>query len=182
MPTIITHAAIPLGLRLALGGAVLSTPLTIAACVAAAVPDLDVVSFAFGIPYGHPLGHRGVSHSLAFAALLGALAAFAAPWLKSSRLTAFAMVAVSAASHGLLDAATTGGKGVALLAPFTMKRYFFPWRPIQVSPIGIGRFFSGSGAAVALSELRWVWLPVLTLSLLIALFRGVAAGRGPGLG
>jgi inner membrane protein len=171
MPTIVTHAAIPLGLRIALGGAALSTPLTIVACVAAAVPDLDVVSFAFGIPYGHPFGHRGVSHSLAFAVLLGVLAAIAAPWLRSPRWVAFAVVAVSAASHGLLDAATTGGKGIALLAPFTMKRYFFPWRPIQVSPIGISRFFSGSGASVALSELTWVWLPVLVVSLLLAAFR-----------
>jgi inner membrane protein len=171
MPTIVTHAAIPLGLRIALGGAALSTPLTLVACVAAAVPDLDVVSFAFGIPYGHPLGHRGVSHSLAFAVLLGLLAAFAAPRLRSSRWVAFAVVAVSTASHGLLDAATTGGKGIALLAPFTMKRYFLPWRPIQVSPIGVSRFFSSWGASVALSELTLVWLPVLVISLLLAAFR-----------
>ena len=171
MPTIVTHAAIPLGLRIALGGAVVSTPLTIAAAVASVVPDLDVVAFAFGIPYGHPLGHRGVSHSLMFAVLLGVIAALAAPWLRSSRLAAFAVVAVSAASHGLLDAATTGGKGVALLAPFTMRRYFFPWRPIEVSPIGLSRIFSSWGASVALSELLWVWLPVLCLSILVAAWR-----------
>ena len=171
MPTILTHTAIPIGLRIALGGAVLSTPLTIAAAMASVVPDLDVVAFSFGIPYGHPLGHRGVSHSLMFAVLLGVIAAIAAPWLRSTRLVAFAVVAVSAASHGLLDAATTGGKGIALLAPFTMKRYFFPWHPIQVSPIGLSSFFSKWGVSVALSELRWVWLPVLCLSLLVAAFR-----------
>ncbi|MES1242743.1 MAG: metal-dependent hydrolase [Acidobacteriota bacterium] len=171
MPTIVTHAAVPLGLRIALGAAVVSTPLTIAAAVASVVPDFDVAAFAFGIPYGHPFGHRGLSHSLAFAVLLGVVAAFAAPWLRSSRPVAFAVVAVSAASHGLLDAATNGGKGVALLAPFTMQRYFFPWRPIQVSPIGISRIFSSWGLSVALSELTWVWLPVLTVSLLFAAFR-----------
>lgn len=177
MPTIVTHTAIPIGLRIALGGAVLSTPLTIAAAVAAVVPDLDVAAFYFGIPYGHPLGHRGVSHSLAFAVLLGVIAAMAAPSLRSSRRVAFAVVMVSAASHGLLDAATTGGKGVALLAPFTMRRYFFPWRPIQVSPIGFSRLFSSLGASVGLSELTWVWLPVLCLSVLGAAFRLARAGR-----
>jgi inner membrane protein len=171
MPTVITHTAIPIGLRIALGGGVLSTPLTIAAAVASVVPDLDVVAFYFGIPYGHPFGHRGVSHSLMFAVLLGIAAAFAAPWLRSSRLLAFAIVTVSAASHGLLDAATTGGKGVALLAPFSMRRYFLPWRPIQVSPIGLSRLFSSWGASVALSELTWVWLPILIVSLLLAAFR-----------
>ena len=27
--------------------------------VCAVVPDLDVIAFGFGIPYDHPLGHRG---------------------------------------------------------------------------------------------------------------------------
>jgi inner membrane protein len=60
------------------------------------------------------------------------------------------------ASHGLLDAMTTGGLGVAFFAPFSAERYFFPWRPILVSPIGIERFLSPRGAAVLMSELQWV--------------------------
>jgi len=42
------------------------------------------------------------------------------------------------ASHGVLDAMTTGGLGAALLWPFTDARYFAPWRPIPVAPIGGG--------------------------------------------
>jgi inner membrane protein len=63
-----------------------------------------------------------------------------------------------AVSHGLLDALTDGGLGVAFFAPFDGRRYFFPWRPIEVSPIGLG-FFSARGARTFLSELQWVWLP-----------------------
>ena len=34
----------------------------------AVLPDADVIGFAFGIDYGDLLGHRGLSHSLLFAA------------------------------------------------------------------------------------------------------------------
>jgi inner membrane protein len=40
------------------------------------------------------------------------------------------------ASHGLLDTFTEGGRGIALLWPFTLERYFAPWRPVPVAPIG----------------------------------------------
>ena len=54
---------------------------------------------------------------------------------------------MATASHGVLDAMTDGGSGVAFLAPFDDTRYFLPWRPIPVSPIGVSRFFSGAGSA-----------------------------------
>ena len=70
------------------------------------------------------------------------------------------------ASHGLLDALTNGGRGIGFFAPFSNHRYFFPWRPIQVSPIGVG-FFSSRGLRVLASEAGWIWLP----SAIIAAFR-----------
>ena len=45
--------------------------------------------------------------------------------------------------------------GVAFFAPFNNTRFFFPWRPIEVSPIGLS-FFSTRGMAVLLSELIWI--------------------------
>jgi inner membrane protein len=48
-------------------------------------------------------------------------------------------------THPLLDALTDGGSGVMLLFPFSTDRFFFPWRPIHVSPLGILRFFSRAG-------------------------------------
>jgi inner membrane protein len=55
-------------------------------------------------------------------------------------------------SHGLLDCLTDGGLGVALFWPFTTARYFFPWRPLPVAPIGRG-IFSTRGLAVMTHEL-----------------------------
>ncbi len=63
-------------------------------------------------------------------------------------------------SHGLLDALTDGGLGIAFFAPFNETRYFFPWRPIMVSPIGLSQFFSSWGLGVLLSELIWIGIPV----------------------
>ena len=54
---------------------------------------------------------------------------------------------------------------VALLAPFDERRVFLPFRPIAVSPIGVGAFFSARGLAVIESELVWVWMPFAALGL-----------------
>jgi len=70
------------------------------------------------------------------------------------------------ASHGVLDAMTDGGLGVTFFAPFWSDRYFLPWRPIAVSPIGVARFLSARGVAVLASELRWVWLPSIVFATL----------------
>src|SRR5262249_33852605 len=65
----------------------------------------------------------------------------------------------AAASHGLLDAMTNGGLGVAFFAPFSDTRYFFPWRPILVSPISLHVFFGYHRVPVMWGELRSVLLP-----------------------
>jgi inner membrane protein len=49
--------------------------------------------------------------------------------------------------------------GVALLAPFNNRRFFFPVRPIEVASFGVSWLFTRRGAAVLASELKWVWLP-----------------------
>jgi len=78
---------------------------------------------------------------------------------------------LAAASHGVLDALTNGGPGIAFFAPFDTDRYFFPWRPIVVSPIGIRPFFSGWGLGVIESEFVWIWLPAAGFVALAALVR-----------
>lgn len=133
----------------------------------AALPDADVVSFRLGIPYDHVLGHRGLSHALSFAAVLAAGTVGVAfprgvPGLSARRLGGYLFLAT--ASHGVLDALTNGGLGVAFFAPFDNRRYFLPVQPIEVSPIGVREFFSARGLAVLRSELRWVWLPSLALA------------------
>jgi inner membrane protein len=167
MPTVITHATVPLAIGLGAGQRVISRQLLFAGVVVSMLPDLDTLGFHFGISYASPFGHRGFTHSLVFAGVLAAAAVVFHQALHTSRWRAFAFVFVSAASHGLLDAFTTGGKGVALLWPFTDSRYFAPIQMIQVSPIGVGRFLSRNEGHVIASELLWVWLPMLLLFLLL---------------
>jgi inner membrane protein len=154
VPTIITHPVI--ALLKAWFPRVPPRALGLGA-VATVLPDADVVAFALDIPYEDMLGHRGISHSIAFAfvvALLGSLLVKGA----------FAFLFLCALSHPLLDALTDGGLGVALFAPFSNERYFFPWTPIRVSPIGAG-FFSTRGMQTLVSEVVWVWVPVGALTL-----------------
>ncbi|MCB1876838.1 MAG: metal-dependent hydrolase [Chromatiales bacterium] len=150
------------------------------AALASVVPDLDVIAFPLGIPYEHVLGHRGISHSLAAALLVGLLVAWrirsAAPAAGFASLAL--VIGLVTASHGLLDAMTNGGLGIAFFAPFDDGRYFLPWRPIEVSPIGAGAFFSEWGLRVIKSELLWVWLPVVGLWVLIAGLRARSRAGG----
>jgi inner membrane protein len=161
MATVFTHAAAALALGTAFRrpGPPLRFWLAGAAC--AMVPDLDVIGLSFGVPWGHGLGHRGLTHSLAFASVLATVvmvAAFRGPAWTDQRERVWLFLFVATASHGVLDAMTDGGSGVAFWAPFDDARYFLPWRPIPVSPIGRG-FFTARGAAVFEGELLLVWLP-----------------------
>jgi inner membrane protein len=78
---------------------------------------------------------------------------------------------LATASHGILDAMTDGGSGIALFAPFDDTRYFFPWQPIRVSPISLERFLSERGLRVLQSEMLWVWLPVTALVAIVTVVR-----------
>ncbi|HEL2980197.1 TPA: metal-dependent hydrolase [Stenotrophomonas maltophilia] len=86
MPSIITHAAVPLALWCAADRGRIPPRLLIAGVVAAMLPDADVLAFALHIPYADAFGHRGASHSLLFAGVLAMLAAVLAffgsrrPW------------------------------------------------------------------------------------------------------
>lgn len=74
---------------------------------------------------------------------------------------------VITASHGVLDAMTNGGLGVAFFSPFDRTRYFLPWTPIQVSPIGAGSFFSSRGLEVIWSEIVWLWSPTIIVGIVL---------------
>ena len=141
-----------------------------AAC--AILPDIDVIAFSFGIPYEAMLGHRGFTHSFAFAVIAGVAVSWHLSHCShlSHRLALFLWFSAVTASHGLLDAMTNGGRGVAFFAPFSPERYFFPWRPIQVSPIGAA-FFSPRGLRVLASESVWIWLPSAIIAVSARVFR-----------
>ena len=148
VPTIISHPAVVL-----LQPRATPARVTVAAVVATILPDLDTIGFAYGIPYGSPYGHRGFTHSIAFAVAGAALLTLATR--RDGRT--FALLFLCALSHPLLDAFTNGGRGVALFWPFSDHRYFAPWRPIEVSPIG------RLSLSVLWSEAKWVWLPAIAI-------------------
>lgn len=162
MPTIFTHAIAGATIaRMAAGPR--QKAFSYAAAFAAMLPDADVIAFYVGVPYGGMLGHRGLTHSLGFACAVG-LAGAVWSGVGSARLRIAVCLAAATASHGVLDALTNGGRGVAFLAPFSSERFFFPVTPIAVSPIGPA-FFSERGVSVLASEIVWVWIPLLLINL-----------------
>lgn len=142
--------------------------------ICAIIPDADVIGFKFDIAYEDFWGHRGFSHSLIFALFLGITITaifYSKKFLTKTGLILIMYFSVCTALHGVLDAMTTGGLGIAFFSPFDDTRYFFPWRPIKVSPIGASKFFSIWGIKVLLSELIWVGIPGGMYILLTSLFR-----------
>lgn len=174
MPTILTHAAVPITLAVCASGSRVPVRLAVAGMILAMLPDLDVIGFKFGIAYADPWGHRGASHSLvwsgAMALLVGAL------WREFRSAFALGFLFLAAASHGLLDMLTDGGLGVAVWWPFATVREFFPLTPIRVSPIGAG-FFSMRGLETLLSEIVWVWLPCGIIAMSAIVGRRVSQGN-----
>lgn len=188
MPTIVTHAVVGAALARLGPRAVPRKRLVVALVALSALPDLDVVAFHFGIPYSSWLGHRGLSHSPLFAVVVAAVVT----WFDSRRNSLssrekwqlFMVCALAMTSHGMLDAFTNGGLGIAFLLPFSPDRYFFPVQPIAVSPIGLAEFFRGPALAVLSSELLYVWLPmaavVVVHRLVLGSRRSVAWRRSGG--
>ncbi len=172
MPTIITHAVTG-GLC---ANSIESTgkiKLTILAMICSMLPDADVIAFFFNIKYGDTFGHRGFSHSFVFAITVGFLIFMIfyrdRKFFSKSGFFLFLFFTLITASHGILDAITNGGLGVAFFSPFSNHRYFLPWTPVEVSPIGVKRFLSSRGVQVLLSEIKWIWTPFI-LNFFVMLF------------
>lgn len=179
MASLLTHPVVPLALAAALGRKVVPCGLLVVGVMYAMLPDADGLAFKLKIPYASPYGHRGFSHSIAFAATISMLLTPWAARLRVDRLTLFLFLFASALSHGVLDACTNGGLGVEFLWPFSAKRFFFAFRPIEVSPVVIGLFFSTRGLSILKSELFWVWLPSFALASTGYALRKSATGRLP---
>ena len=164
MATAFSHAVVALALGRSVQSTVMDRRALLLGAASAVIPDLDVVGMYAGIEYGALWGHRGLTHSLFLLPCGGALVA--GLWYRRQPTSAMIgmgfYLALCTASHGLLDAMTDGGLGVAFFSPFDASRYFLPVRPVMVSPIGMG-FFGPYGGLVLLSEVRWIWLPSLIL-------------------
>jgi inner membrane protein len=171
VPSILSHPAVPLALGVALGSRAIPPRLLLAGVAAAIVPDIDVYIASFG--------HRGITHTPVAALLAGLCAALVACTLHTTRTKAFLFVFAAMLSHPLLDMLTNGGSGIPIFWPFSEEGYFFPVTPIEVSPLGVGRFFSARGLDVLRSEAVWIWLPAAVACALLRLARRMRS-RGSG--
>lgn len=171
MASVFSHIAVPAVFYASFKGATVNIRLFLLAALCSVFPDIDVIGFKFGIPYESQWGHRGFTHSLFFALCLASLITVFHRQLRSKPWAVFGLCFVSCTSHAFLDAMTNGGLGVALYWPFSLERIFFPFRPIEVSPIGISSFFSEWGLRVIASELVLVLLPALVVGTIGAVIR-----------
>ena len=179
MASAFTHAFIAITIGKSFQGNPKPTRFWVLSILCSILPDVDVIGFAFGIDYGDFLGHRGFTHSLVFAFTLSVIVVrlafaqvvgFSKSWW---RLVLYFFLVT--ASHGVLDAMTNGGLGIAFFAPFNNTRFFLPWTPLKVPPIGITNFFTENGLKVLESELRWIWIPVSLLIVGAIIFRRMTA-------
>lgn len=118
----------------------------------ACLPDLDLLAFPLGIPYAATWGHRGALHSLAAAAVAGAMA-FLSLRGSPQRLRLSLLAFGAFASHIALDAVTSGGLGVAALWPFSKARLFAPFSLLPVAPIGRALWSTARGRGVLAFEI-----------------------------
>lgn len=131
------------------------------AIACAVAPDLDWFTGFLRFADHSSLSHRGLSHSLLAALLIAAMAMLIGfrDQLRSPR--PWACMLSAAFSHGLLDACTFGGTGVALLLPFSKARFVCVWQPIFVSPIPLSSKLLDWLLFSLGTELVWIGLPAL---------------------
>ena len=78
MPTIVTHGFFAALLGKSFAAGQMPARFWLLSPLCSILPDADVLGFPLGISYDNVLGHRGLSHSLAFALVLSLIASFLA--------------------------------------------------------------------------------------------------------
>lgn len=134
----------------------------------ALLPDLDAAGYWLGVPYGSFWGHRGFTHSMVFAVLAsGLFARWISCWTGMTVVRVWTYCVVAMLSHGILDAMTDGGLGVAFFSPMDQNRYFLPIRPIHVASMSLRDLLGPHGLDVLTSECVWVWIPCAVVASLL---------------
>jgi len=149
--------------------------LLMACLICTMLPDIDFFGLKMNVQYDSLFGHRGFTHSIFFAVIV----ALVAGWILNRPVRGdirnyaklFLLLFLATLSHPLLDAMTDGGEGVAFFSPFSNHRYFFSYRPIMVSPLGLEAFLSWRGLFVLIDELLIVIVPVGMILFLPELLR-----------
>ena len=154
------HFAPAVALAVAIGPGRIGWRLALAGAVCGVMPDADLLMYSLHFDtYSGTYGHRGFTHSIGFALLVGALGALlAGRHPPRSRWLTAAYLALCTASHPLLDGLIDRGICNAWLWPLDGARHCLPWRPIPMQ--GVPLF----GAERLGQELRWIGVPLLLLA------------------
>jgi inner membrane protein len=166
VPTVFTHAIAGAAIASALAPRRYVRAVVVVAAAAAMLPDADIIGHSFGIDYHDVLGHRGITHSLLFAAVVGIGAALLLRRIRRAEptLRVATCLFVAIASHGLLDAMTSARLGVAFFSPFDVTRYTFSFTPIPAAPLRASALLTHRGALVLASEAIWVLIPAAVVA------------------
>jgi inner membrane protein len=124
----------------------------------ALLPDADVLGLALGLSDQGFWGHRGYSHTLAFAGLIAGAVFVLLRRRASSPGLAAVLAFVAVGSHGVLDAMTYDSRGIAFFWPLLDERLTLPLRIIPNAPTGL-EYLSWRGVEVTTVELLY-FLPV----------------------
>ena len=165
MTTIYTHAVAGLAIAALATPRRMAWPYWVLAAALPVLPDLDCFSLS---PSTSVWGHRGFTHSLAFALAAGLLAAALAGWyLRTSFWRLAVIFFLITASHALLDMLTRAGSGVALWWPFSDERIGSEsWGFIPLADFAMTWPDPRHSRALQ-AELLYVWLP-LTIAVAVA--------------
>lgn len=161
MPSIFGHTLAGLAISAAFTGGRPSRRTWLLASACAVAPDLDWFTAFLPLAEGSGLAHRGMSHSLVAAGLLTVAAMLIGFRSRLRSPHPWACLAAASFSHGLLDACTFGGTGVAFLLPFSDARFVCAWQPMFVSPIPLsGRLLDWLLFSLG-TEALWIGIPAL---------------------
>jgi inner membrane protein len=166
MPTVVSHFLVAAGVfRFVEGPREKPNAGWAVAGALAMLPDADTALMRW-VERGSMWSHRGFTHSFAFAIVVALVAAqamrrrvavpggFAGLW---------ATLAVTTATHGLLDTLTDGGSGIALLWPIDTARVRAGVQPIPVAPITVNPLVTRVWTVMAVEALL-LWPAALALA------------------
>lgn len=179
MPSIPSHAVVALAIGTVFPRKQITGKMLLLGMLCGMFPDFDTIGMWLGIPYESTFGHRGFMHSILFAIVLSLLLATIVRNKKTPNnyRTLWFYFFLATLSHPLLDAMTSGGLGVAFFSPFSNERYFFPFRPIKVSHIGLSSFIKHNGIGVLKNEFVWLWVPSLVAMGIRCLVNNILSSR-----
>lgn len=181
MPSWFTHVPAALGAAAVVAPAETTRRYWVTAGLCGIIPDLDTLGALVeyqGIA-SFLGGHRGLTHSLPFAAVLGAAIAWTAfrdaRW-DGQRVRLAIAFALATTTHGLLDAFTVQGAPIAFFSPFWSARHDFPWQPINPAKASNARGFARLPEVLA-NEFVWGGLPSIVVGAVALWWRSVRSTR-----